>query len=89
MNEYEEIVQEIRSNQDQSRAFDSRGHCVTLAGPGSGKTKVLTAKVARLLREEVPPPRAVACLTYNNECVRELERRLQAIDSTDLSRAFI
>ena len=53
----------------------AEGHCVVLAGPGSGKTRVLVSKVAHLLRHRVAGPRGVACITYNNECVRELRKR--------------
>jgi DNA helicase-2/ATP-dependent DNA helicase PcrA len=38
---------------------------VVLAGPGSGKTKTLTIKMARILAEDVQEPRGVACITYN------------------------
>ena len=37
------------------QAYESKGHCVVLAGPGSGKTKVLTVKLARLIAEEDRP----------------------------------
>lgn len=73
---YALAVGELKKNDRQWAAFESTGNCVVLAGPGSGKTKVLTAKVARMLVEDIRPPRGLACLTYNNECVRELERRL-------------
>jgi DNA helicase II / ATP-dependent DNA helicase PcrA len=42
-----------------------------LAGPGSGKTKTLTVTMAKLLIEEIHPPRRIACLTYSTECARE------------------
>jgi len=32
---------DLAGNPGQQAAFDSRGHCVVLAGPGSGKTKTL------------------------------------------------
>lgn len=89
MNPYETAVADLRRNDDQWRAFQSRGHCVTLAGPGSGKTKVLTAKMARLLRDEVRPPRGVACVTFNNECVRELERRMDRLGAGNRPGVFI
>lgn len=47
-----------------------------LAGPGSGKTKTLTLKVARILREDIQYPRGLACITFNTECARELQTRL-------------
>jgi len=60
-----------------------------LAGPGSGKTKTLTIKMARMLAEDVKPPRGIACITYNNQCARELKRRLKALGVDDGRRASI
>src|SRR5262245_33052996 len=69
-------AEKLRLNKSQWDAYDSRGHTVVLAGPGSGKTKTLVTKVARMLHEDVREPRGVACVTFSNECARELERRL-------------
>lgn len=66
----------VRRNAQQSEAFDFDGNCVVLAGPGSGKTKVLTVKLAREIYRLRDGPQRVACITYNNECVREIRRRL-------------
>jgi DNA helicase-2/ATP-dependent DNA helicase PcrA len=60
-----------------------------LAGPGSGKTKTLTAKMARMLVEDAHAPRGIACITYNNECARELEDRLAALGVGHNRRVFI
>src|SRR3546814_8474259 len=64
---------------DLWEAYESTGNCVMLAGPGSGKTKTLTVKLARMLCEDVEAPRGIACITFNNECARELENRLDAL----------
>jgi DNA helicase-2/ATP-dependent DNA helicase PcrA len=60
-----------------------------LAGPGSGKTKTLTIKLARILAEDIKEPRGAACITYNNECARELETRLEALGVEAGGRVFI
>nr|MDQ3745401.1 ATP-dependent helicase [Acidobacteriota bacterium] len=77
------------SNRGQRAAYESTGNCVVLAGPGSGKTKTLTIKMARILNEDVRSPRGVACLTYNNECVRELKRRLEKLGVDERHNVFI
>jgi DNA helicase-2/ATP-dependent DNA helicase PcrA len=66
-----------------------KGHCVVLAGPGSGKTKTLTTAMARALVEDVVDPRGVACITYNNECAIELETRLAKLGVMSSDRTFI
>lgn len=60
-----------------------------LAGPGSGKTKTLTVKMARMLAEDVEEPRGIACITYNNECAKELEQRLDGLGVEPGGRVFI
>jgi DNA helicase II / ATP-dependent DNA helicase PcrA len=86
---YLSAAEDLRLNERQWAAYESRGHCVVLAGPGSGKTKVLTTKMARMLAEDVRPPRGIACITYNNQCVKELKKRLGKLGIEDGSRAFI
>ncbi len=82
-------AESLRSNAGQWEAYESTGNCVILAGPGSGKTKTLTIKMARMLAEDVKSPRGIACITYNNQCVRELKRRLKDLGISDGRRASI
>ena len=86
---YLKAAEDFRDNPGQLGAYESTGHCVVLAGPGSGKTKMLTIKMARILAEDVNEPRGVACITYNNECARELENRLATLGVQPSSRVFI
>ena len=79
----------LRRNKGQWKAYESKGNCVILAGPGSGKTKALTIKMARMLAEDVRSPRGIACITYNNQCARELRRRLAVLGVEDGRRAAI
>ena len=70
-------------------AYNSTGNCVILAGPGSGKTKTLAIKLARLLAEDVQPPHGVACITYNTQCARELKSKLSGLGVVDGNRVSI
>ena len=83
---YLKASEELRENPGQWSAYESTGHCVVLAGPGSGKTKTLTIKLARMLAEDVRDPRGIACITYSNECARELKRRLQVLGVEERER---
>jgi ATP-dependent DNA helicase UvrD/PcrA len=86
---YLRSAEALRRNPGQWAAYNSTGHCVVIAGPGSGKTKTLTIKMARILAEDVQEPRGVACITYNNECARELTVRLDALGVQRRNRVFI
>ena len=50
-----------------------------LAGPGSGKTRVLTVRVA--LAAKKTPPKSIVVLTFTNKAARELRERLHALDT--------
>lgn len=80
---------ELAGNPGQLAAYNSQGHCVVLAGPGSGKTKTLVLKLARILAEDVESPRGVACITYSQECARELARRVENLGLRQSPNLFI
>lgn len=80
---------DLASNPGQQAAYDSTGHCVVLAGPGSGKTKTLVLKLARIMAEDVRAPRGAACITYSQECARELTRRLERLGLREAPNLFI
>lgn len=73
---FEKKLQEIREDDMQLAAYKAVNNTVVIAGPGSGKTTVLTLKVMQLLAEVIYPPRGLACLTYSTEAVREFKSRL-------------
>ncbi len=86
---YKRAAEELRSNAGQWEAYESHGNCVVLAGPGSGKTKTLTIKLARMLAEDVRAPRGIACITYSSECARELRRRLDRLGVSEARNLYI
>jgi DNA helicase-2/ATP-dependent DNA helicase PcrA len=47
------------------------------ACPGSGKTRVIISKLSRVIDEIRGTPRVVACITYTNAAVQEIESRLR------------
>ena len=49
-----------------------------LAGPGSGKTRVLVGRVTHLINELGVPPSHILCITFTNKAAREMRERLVA-----------
>jgi DNA helicase-2/ATP-dependent DNA helicase PcrA len=63
-------------NEDQQEAATHDGDLVVLAGPGSGKTRTLVARVGYLLETGNSRSRGVAAITYTNHAAREISDRL-------------
>jgi DNA helicase-2/ATP-dependent DNA helicase PcrA len=85
---WSEYLRQVASlNERQSDALNEPGHTVVLAGPGSGKTKTLVLKIARLL-DQIPQPQGLACLTYGQEAAREFESRLRELGIRSSGRLF-
>jgi len=73
-----EVRVEKPLNDEQAAAADHRGEAYLLeAGPGTGKTQTLTARVVQLLEEGVDP-RRILVLTYSNKAAGEMAERIAA-----------
>ena len=73
------IVESLNNPVQQRIVTDDREqtNVLVLAGPGSGKTRVLVHRIAYLVRVRRENPRGILALTYNRHAAVEIRRRLR------------
>ena len=77
-------------NENQRRAvFWDKGPLLVLAGPGSGKTRVLTCRIARILEESKGQHFRILALTFTNKAAAEMRGRVEELVPKELSRVRI
>src|SRR5574344_494479 len=80
-----EVLNNLNVNQLTAVKF-KEGPCLVIAGAGSGKTKVLTTRIAYLIENGINP-RNILAITFTNKAAKEMKERLARI--TDEIPGFI
>ena len=71
-------LKNLNSNQKKA-VLNLDGPCLIVAGAGSGKTKVLTTKVAHIVKKGKASPNQILCVTFTNKAAKEMKDRVSKI----------
>lgn len=78
------LVSDLNFTQKEAVLY-SEGPSLVIAGAGSGKTRVLTYKIAHLINKGIPPNRIMA-LTFTNKASDEMKERIDKLLGYEVSR---
>ena len=71
-------LKNMNENQRKS-VINLDGPCLIVAGAGSGKTRVLTTRVAHIIKERKAWPNQILCVTFTNKAAQEMQVRVSKL----------
>jgi DNA helicase-2/ATP-dependent DNA helicase PcrA len=81
LNQVEDYLSQLNDSQREAVLCDD-GPALVVAGAGSGKTRVLTCRIAHLLQKGYQP-HTILALTFTNKAAREMKQRIASVMNSD------
>jgi len=75
MNSISKILENLNKEQKEA-VLSTEGPNLVVAGAGSGKTRVLTTRLAHIINEKKAWPNQILCVTFTNKAAKEMQNRV-------------
>ena len=87
--EFNDFLETNLNEQQKKAVVEKNGIFLVVAGAGSGKTRVITSRIAHLIINEGVAPHTIVALTFTNKAANEMKDRIRAFLNADTALPFL
>lgn len=77
LKKFQDFISSQLNNEQQNAVKPKNGSFLVIAGAGSGKTRVITARITNLILEHNVEPSSIIALTFTNKAAQEMQHRIE------------
>ena len=88
MNNINKLIEKLNKEQKEA-VLNTEGPNLIVAGAGSGKTKVLTSRIAHIIKEKKAFPNQILSVTFTNKAAKEMKERVEDLIGPQFSQGLM